>query len=140
MNSYESMTSGKWTLYNNPLSSSAAMLVLGVIIMFLGKNSNPALPWEVCGVTILFFSIYNQVMGLFVRRWPLYMGLSYLAFIAHMALALIIAGHIADAPLAELPKFKKTYAVLGVFYIMLTMLAGVYRVALYLISTTTRPS
>ncbi len=135
METYKSITSGKWTAYNHPFSSAAFLLGLAVVVMLLAKTTNPTLPWQVCGVSILFFSVYNQVMGLFLQRWPLYMGLSYLAFIAHVVLAILVAGLIADAPLAELPSFKKTYALLSVFFIMLTVLASVYRVALYLIAT-----
>lgn len=139
MDTYKSMTSGKWTPYTHPLVSSALLVAVAIGVMLAAQNANPALPWQVCGVSLLFFSVYNQVMGLFLCRWPLYMGLSYLAFVAHMVLALTVAGYIADAPLAELPKFKKTYVLLGIFFVMLTILASVYRTALYLISTTKRP-
>jgi hypothetical protein len=78
------------------------------------------------------------VSGLFISRWGLYMGLSYVAFIVHMVVLLIIAGYLAEAPLVELPKFKKTFALLSVFFFLLTILAGVYRVALYMLGMPQR--
>jgi hypothetical protein len=55
-----------------------------------------------------------------------------------MVVLLIIAGYLAEAPLVELPKFKKTFALLSVFFFLLTILAGVYRVALYMLGMPQR--
>lgn len=139
MENYESITSGRWNAYRHPIYSSTVMLAISVLVMLVAKTNHPTLPWQVCGVSILFFAIYNQVVGLFLRRWRLYMGLSYLVFIAYVVLLLLAASAIADTPLATLPTFKKTYTLLVVFFIMLTVLSGVYRVALYMIGTTRRP-
>lgn len=135
MNQYETLTSGKFNLYSNPIINAAVVLALAIIAMLALRNVQPAIPWQISGISMLFFTVYSQVKGLFMRRFGLYMALCYGAFIMHTALLLFIAGGLADVPLAELPRFKKTYALLGIFFIMLSMLAGIYRVALYLLAT-----
>lgn len=136
MSTYKSLTSGKWNFYRNPLSVAAISLGLSVLAMLLTKTISPTIPWQICGASMLFLTVYTHVTGLFLRRWPLYMGLSYLSFIVHTILLLYIAGMIADAPLADYPKYKKTFALLSMFFVMLSMIAGVYRLALYLIGDT----
>jgi hypothetical protein len=66
------------------------------------------------------------------------MGLSYLSFIGLTILLLLVAGQLAEAPLADFPRYKKTYALLVIFFIMLSMMAGVYRLALYLLGTQSK--
>lgn len=139
MATYESLTSGKWTLYTNPLSSGAILLGCAVISMVLTKTISPTIPWQVCGASMLFYTVYTQVIGIFTKRWPLYMGLSYLSFIVLTILMLIAASQIAEVPLADFPRYKKTYALLVIFFILLSMIAGVYRGALYLLGDTEKP-
>lgn len=134
MATYESLTSGKWTLYTNPLSSGALLLGFAIISMMLAKTTSPTIPWQICGASMLFFTVYTQVIGLFTKRWPQYMGLSYLSFIGLTVLLIIAASQIAEAPLADFPRYKKTYTLLVIFFILLSMIAGVYRVALYLLA------
>lgn len=136
MATYESLTSGKWTLYTNPLSSSAMLLGFAIIAMVLAKTISPTIPWQICGASMLFFTVYTQVIGLFAKRWPKYMGLSYLSFIGLTVLLLVAASLIAEAPLADFPRYKKTYTLLVIFFVLLSMIAGVYRVALYLLADT----
>lgn len=133
MSTYESLTAGKWNVYRNPLSAGAISLLASAVVMLATKTISPAIPWQICGASMLFFAVYTQVTGLFLVRWPLYMGLSYLSFIVHTISLLVVAGLLADAPLSTFPQYKKTFALLSIFFILLTMIAGVYRLALYLI-------
>ncbi len=139
MSTYESLTSRKWTIYTNPLSSSAILLGLSLLAMLATNTSSPTIPWQICGASMLFFAVYTQVMGLFSKRWPLYMGLSYLSFIGLTILLLLMASVIAEVPLSDFPRYKKTYALLIIFFILLSMIAGVYRLALYLLGTSEVP-
>jgi hypothetical protein len=137
MSTYESLTSGKWNIYRNPMSSGAISLSATLLVMLATKTISPAIPWQICGASMLFFAVYTQVTGLFLVRWPLYMGLSYLSFIVHTIILLVVAGSIADAPLSVFPQYKKTFVLLSIFFVLLTMIAGVYRLALYLIGDST---
>ncbi len=138
MESHKSITSGPWTVYTHPFSSAAGMLAIAFITMLALRHAAPTLPWEVCCVAMLFFAVYNQVRGLLLRRWPLYMGLSYLAFAIYTALLLTTASLLAEVPLSGLVSLKKTYVLLVVFFIMLTILASVYRVALLMLESAKR--
>ncbi len=140
MTTYESLTSHKWTVYTNPLSSGAILVGLSALAMLITKTASPTIPWQICGASMLFFTVYTQVVGLFSKRWALYMGLSYLSFIGLAILLILLAGLIAEAPLADFPRYKKTYALLVVFFIMLSMMAGIYRLALYLLADSNTPS
>lgn len=95
-----------------------------------GFEDAGVLPWQILMVTILFTTVFYEVVGLFRPRWGRYTAISYAVFILLLIGLYFIAAGIATTPMRDLPRFQKFIGLLIIFKVLLTGLAGLYRVAL----------
>ena len=101
---------------------------VAVVAMFGGKAMFGAVtPWRVVTVSLLFFTMANNISGLFVPRWGRYVFISYLCLPVMVISLMTLAKVISGVGLGELDSFQKTIGVLIMFYVLLTGLAGLFR-------------
>jgi hypothetical protein len=124
----------KYIKITNPVALTLMVLLPAIICMLvLTPLTDRIISWRVVTVSMLFFSIANHVVGLFVPRWGRYVFISFLCFGVIVVLLLTLAKQISGIGLGDLYSFQKTCTLLIMFYVLLTGLAGLFRTARLLI-------
>lgn len=102
------------------------VLLVGILLPIMG---NGMLPWRAGAVSLLLYTVWVQVNGLVVKSWGRYMLVATICWVGLVVFSLLLAHWLSKSPNDELHGIKDTYAILIVFYILLTFLAGVFRIA-----------
>ena len=119
----------------NPVYQASFVLVLGILIIMIGKLLGKAglfevsdlFPWLISTAFILLFAMMNVVLSLNVKKLTRYWSLSIYSFAAYLLASGLIAWFFSGVSIHNAASYKWLYFVLVVIYLVFVSIANLMR-------------
>ena len=113
----------------NPVIQATTLFIITSIVMVIASESNTGedVEWLIAASSILLFATANPIIGIFKKKWLVYIVVSFVVFALLMIFDILVANALAERKIEEVTEYRLIFFAEVIFYILVTFLIGIFR-------------
>ena len=113
----------------HPVIQALAILVVATLGIFIFRTSSGTekIEWYITASAILLYATANPIIGIFSKKWLMYILFSVVCFAILMTLLIFITNSLAVLKIDKLVEFRLIFIAEAIFYLLITFLIAIFR-------------